>query len=64
MPKPVISDSCIACGTCEALCPEVFKVSEINGRMIAHVLEADYDAYASKIDECISVCAVQAISKE
>lgn len=63
MSKPVIADSCIACGTCEAICPEVFKVSEIDGRMIAHVLEADYDAFAAKIDECISACAVQAISK-
>lgn len=64
MSKPVISDSCIACGTCEALCPEVFKISEIDGRMIAHVLEADYEAQAGKIDECIGACPVQSISKE
>ncbi|MFA6525796.1 MAG: ferredoxin [Candidatus Buchananbacteria bacterium] len=64
MSKPVINDSCIACGTCEALCPEVFKISEIDGRMIAHVLEADYDAFVAKIDESISACPVQAISKE
>lgn len=64
MSKPVVNDSCIACGTCEALCPEIFKVSEIDGKMIAHVLEADYDALDAKIDECISACPVQCISKE
>ncbi|MFA5020448.1 MAG: ferredoxin [Patescibacteria group bacterium] len=64
MSKPVISDACIACGTCEAICPEVFKVSEIEGKMIAHVLEADYEALAAKIDEAIGACPVQCISKE
>ena len=64
MSKPVIGDSCIACGTCEAICPEVFKISEIEGKMMAHVLEADYDSFAAKIDEAISACPVQCISKE
>ena len=64
MPKPVINDGCIACGTCEALCPEVFKISEMAGKMTAHVLEADYDAFESKIDEAISACPVQVIAKE
>ncbi|OQA36979.1 MAG: Ferredoxin-1 [Parcubacteria group bacterium ADurb.Bin326] len=62
--KPVINDSCIACGTCEGLCPEVFKVAEVDGKMIATVLEADYAALESKIDEAIAACPVQAISKE
>jgi len=64
MSKLVVNDSCIACGTCEAICPEVFKVAEVDGKMIATVLEADYAALEAKIDECISACAVQAISKE
>ena len=62
--KPIVNDSCIACGTCEALCPEVFKVAEVDGKMIATVLEADYAALESKIDEAIAACPVQAISKE
>jgi len=62
--KPVINDSCIACGTCEGVCPEVFKVEEKDGRMIAVVLDADYSALEAKIDEAISACPVQAISKE
>lgn len=64
MSKPVVNDSCIACGTCEALCPEVFKVEDRDGRMTAYVLDADYDALDAKIDECIGACPVQAISKE
>jgi len=62
--KPIINDSCIACGTCEAICPEVFKITEIDGKMISTVLEADYTALESKIDEAIAACPVQAISKE
>jgi len=62
--KPVVNDSCIACGTCEAICPEVFKVAEVDGKMIATVLEADYASLEGKIDEAIASCPVQAISKE
>lgn len=64
MPKPKVNDSCIACGTCEAMCPEVFRVAEIDGRLIAEVLDADYDALADRIDECIEACPVQSITKE
>ena len=62
--KPVINDSCIACGTCESICPEVFKVEEKDGRMIAVVLEADYSALEAKIDDSIAACPTQSISKE
>lgn len=62
--KLTISDSCIACGTCEAICPEVFKVTEVDGKMTATVLEADYNALENKIDEAIASCPVQAINKE
>jgi ferredoxin len=62
--KPTVNDSCIACGTCEAICPEVFKVAEVDGKMIATVLEADYAALEGKIDESISACPVQSITKE
>lgn len=58
--KPVVSDSCINCGSCEAICPEVFKVDD--GK--AKVLQADYAAHKEKIDEAVSACPVQAISWE
>lgn len=62
--KPIINDSCIGCGTCESICPEVFKVEEKDDRIIAVVLEADYATFKDKIDESIGACPVQAISQE
>ncbi len=62
--KPVVSDVCIGCGTCEAICPAVFKVEEKDGKMIAIVLDADYAAEKERIDESASACAVSAISWE
>ncbi len=58
--KPVVNDSCIGCGSCEAACPEVFKVD--NGK--AQVLDADYEANKAKIDEAIAACPTQAITWE
>lgn len=62
--KPIINDSCIGCGTCESICPKVFKVEDKNDRIIAVVLEADYATFKDKIDEAIGACPVQAISQE
>jgi len=61
--KPAVNqESCIGCGICEAICPSVFKVQEVDGAMKAVVLEADYAAAKDKIDEAIGSCATQAIS--
>jgi len=62
--KPKVNESCIGCGTCEAVCPSVFKVQDVDGKMIAVVLEADYEAEKVSIDESIGACPVQAISWE
>lgn len=62
--KPIINDSCIGCGTCESICPAVFKIKEQDDRIIAVVSEADYSAEKEKIDEAIAACPVQAISWE
>ncbi len=62
--KPKVNDTCIGCGTCEAQCPEVFKVEDVDGKMIAKVLDADYESLKSKIDESISICPVSTISWE
>lgn len=59
--KPKVSDSCLGCGTCEAICPNVFKVADVGGRMIATVQEVDYQAEKEKIDEAIGACPIQAI---
>lgn len=63
MSKPKVLDSCIACGTCEAIAPEIFKVEEKDGKMIAVVLDTDYEAHKDKIDEAIAACPTQAIEK-
>ncbi|MDO8669795.1 MAG: ferredoxin [Candidatus Buchananbacteria bacterium] len=62
--KPIVNDSCIGCGTCESICPEVFKMEEKDDRIIAVVKEADYALHKDKVDESIVACPVQAISWE
>ncbi|RJR31186.1 ferredoxin [Candidatus Parcubacteria bacterium] len=60
--KPKVNpETCIGCGTCESLCPNVFKVED-DGK--AHVLDANYDEYKECIDQSIEACATQAITKE
>lgn len=62
--KPIVDDSCIACGTCEAIVADVFKIEEKDGKMIAIVQETDYGPHKDKINESIEACPVQAISLE
>ncbi len=62
MAKPIVNqETCIGCGTCEAICPEVFKINEAGK---AQVLPADYDALKDKIQQSIDTCPVAAISWE
>lgn len=61
--KPAVNqESCIGCGTCEAICPDVFKVQEVDSAMKAVVLAADYAVNKDKIDEASGSCPTQAIS--
>ncbi len=60
MPK-VNKETCIGCGTCESICPEVFKIGD-DGK--AEVLPADYTALKDKIKEAADSCPVDAISAE
>jgi ferredoxin len=62
MAKPIVNqETCIGCGTCESICPAVFKVGE-DGK--AHVQAADYDANKDSIQQSIDSCPVTAISWE
>lgn len=55
--KVWIEDGCTACGLCEEICPEVFKLEEE-----ATVLKGvDYAAYTDKIKEAADSCPVEVI---
>jgi ferredoxin len=57
---PVIDyDACIACGNCEAVCPEVFKVNESLG--YAEVINP-HGAPEDRIEEAMEQCPVQCIT--
>jgi len=60
--KPIVNkEICIGCGTCEGICPEVFKV--IDSKSNVQVM-ADYSIYADKIKQAVDTCPVQCISIE
>jgi ferredoxin len=61
MAKPVVDmDACEGCGTCEEMCPEVFKVED-DGK--AHVIGPD-KCSTCNCQEAADTCPVQAIAME
>ncbi|MBK5194188.1 MAG: ferredoxin [Flavobacteriaceae bacterium] len=55
--KVWIEEGCTACGLCEDICPEVFKVEDI-----ATVIEGvNYDDYEEQIKEAAESCPVEVI---
>ncbi len=50
---------CSGCGTCEAACPECFKVGE---NFKAHVIKQD--CQGCDLDEVVADCPMGAISRE
>lgn len=59
MPKPIVNEElCIGCGTCEALCPKVFKIEDGKSKVIAE------DCGDCDCAEIVSSCPVNAISLE
>ncbi len=61
MSKPKVNEEiCIGCGTCEALCPEMFKVE--NGK--SHVIGGDCEAVGCDCNEAVTSCPANAISVE
>lgn len=59
MPKPVVNEElCIGCGTCEALCPNVFKVEEGKSKVVAD------ECGECNCQEAAESCPVNAITVE
>jgi len=59
MTKPKVNQEiCIGCGTCEALCPKVFRVIDGKSNVIAP------DCGDCNCEEAIQSCPVTAISIE
>jgi len=57
MKKVWIEEGCTACGLCEDICPEVFKLEDI-----ATVIEGvNYADYGEKIKEAAESCPVEVI---
>jgi ferredoxin len=54
----IVEEECIACGTCEELCPEVFRLNE--GLGFAQVINPGGGS-EDKIQEAIDACPVQCI---
>ena len=52
----VNQDLCIGCGTCESMCPEVFKVEDMKSHVIAE------DCKDCNCEEVVNSCPVSAIS--
>ena len=56
--KIVIQPGCVSCGTCQAICPQVF---EIDG--ICKIKEtADFNQHREKIKEAADICPVGVIA--
>ena len=57
--KVRIEDGCIACGACEATCPEVFSVEDV-----ATVNEANIAGNEDTVKEAAEACPVSVIVVE
>ncbi len=55
--KVWIEKDCTACGLCEEICPEVFKMKDL-ATVIEGVIYADYE---EKIKEAAKSCPVEVI---
>lgn len=54
----IVEEECIACGACEEICPEVFKLNESLGFAVVINPEGGDEA---KVQEAIDNCPTQCI---
>ncbi|MFA6778780.1 MAG: ferredoxin [Paludibacteraceae bacterium] len=55
-----ITDDCVACGSCESICPEVFEVKDKS----TIKPDVDLNQYEPKIKEAANLCPANAIKYE
>lgn len=58
VPVPyIVYSECIACGACEEICPEVFKLDENAGyALIINQGGADFEKIQEAMDNCPTDC--------
>ncbi|MFA6536939.1 MAG: ferredoxin [Patescibacteria group bacterium] len=61
MTPKVDQEKCLGCGTCVAICAEVFRMNA-NGK--AEVIEGDHSALEAQINQAKDACPVGAITLE
>jgi len=57
MKKLHIEPGCVSCGSCEVICPQVFKLNR-TATVLANV---DLEKYKELIQEAVDLCPVQVI---
>lgn len=58
MEAEIIKDSCIGCGACEAICPDVFEIGEEG---IAKIKKEINDEDKELVKEARDMCPTEAI---
>jgi ferredoxin len=57
----VDEETCIGCGACESVCPDVFYLEEEKAKIKGGV---NYDAFKDQIQEAVTSCPVECIFVE
>jgi ferredoxin len=57
----VDEETCIGCGACESVCPDVFYLEEEKAKIKSDV---DYEAFKDAIQEAVTSCPVECIFVE
>jgi ferredoxin len=55
----VDEETCIGCGACESVCPDVFYMEDEKAKVKEGV---DFAAFKEAIDEAVSSCPVECIT--
>ncbi|MBE6023007.1 MAG: ferredoxin [Cellulosilyticum sp.] len=63
MKAHVDKDTCIGCGLCPSICPDVFTMDDDDGKAIAHVDEVP-EELTDDAEEAAASCPVEAITVE